>query len=189
MKLIHLFSVLLGLFLTLSGLYGQEECFYSAPFSSGVMDAEYTTGSSKVFCEIHFDNYGERYSVDLKHKKEDPKVFKSIIRKEGYLYYILHDKKQVLKIPVKERSMPFDSSLLQLISDTTFIGYNSNYYVNPTDSVEAIYYNDLLLYMHDLKNSLIYEVTSVDEDEMFPEFVFFLPRGFSIREMNYNFSK
>jgi hypothetical protein len=168
---------------------GQEDFFKSAPFSSGIIEAVYSNSGKQSYCEVHFDNYGARYSADLKKSKEDEEIFKSIIRKDGYLFYILHNKKQVVKIPVKERLLPFDTVNLLNIMDTVYKGYNAQYYIDEQDSIQAIYYDNLMLYLNDKYRNMEYRVINITENEAFPEYVFFLPRGFQMTKLNYNFAE
>jgi hypothetical protein len=175
--------------LNIHNVQAQELLFNGAPFSSGILETIYTENSSKVYCKIYFDNYGERYSIDLKRNQESENSFQSIIRIDDFWFYIQHSKKEVLKVPVKELVKPYDTTKLIFLQDTTFLGYNANYYTGNNDSIVAIYYFDLLLFVNDLYNNINYEVVKVSENESFPEYVFFLPRGFTMTEMNYNFSK
>lgn len=188
MKIHFLYTVLFTLLLSNSG-FSQEYLFQTVPFSSGTLDAIYTNAGKKVFCKIHFDNYGERYSADLKHSKEDADPFKSIIKKDGYVYYIMHKKNQVLKVPDKENVFLYDTSHFQRIEDTLFVNYPSVLYDGKERGVKLVYYNNMLLYLRDDKRDVEYKVLNVKENGDFPEYVFFLPRDSQVTEMNYNFSK
>lgn len=188
MKLHFLYILLVVLLLSKSG-FSQENLFQTAPFTSGTLDAIYTKDGNCVFCKIHFDNYGARYSLDMKHSQEDAVAFESIIKKEGFVYYIMHKKKRVLKVPDKTHVLGYDTSHFQRINDTLVAGYKSVMYDSQEFGTTLIYYDDLLLYLRDEKKDIEYKVLNVSESEDFPEYMFFLPRDFQITEMNYNFSK
>jgi hypothetical protein len=187
MRLLSIYTVFAFLLLCQNG-FSQENLFQSTPFRIGTIDATYKKGNKLEFCKIYFDNYGERYSVDIKLSKDDSDPYKSIIKKDGFVYYIMHKKKQVLKVPDKKGLINYDTTNFQRTKDTLFVNYPSVLYQDEEEGIELIYYDKLLLYLSDKKKGIKYEVTKVYENEEFPGYVFFLPKNFQITEMNYNFS-
>lgn len=181
----HLFILILIFWTSIT--FAQEIRVYKTPFKSGVVKAAYKDSTSKYRSVIHIGNYGEKLSAEIEGKIDGKDTHIRLIILEGFNYSLDFKKEEVTKMPQNGNSNDYSPIDMEPIGTLDYLERNCTKYSTIDSATNAVFYDSLLMQLTIPATGVEYRVTEINENENLPVNIFDIPKGFSMREFNWNF--